>query len=107
MSEGAAAPLVREFSQASEAVAANADASVVVCEAPFAAELSAASYTPEANMTGNNDESRAFSIVNKGADGNGTTVMATMDMATGVNATDFNEMALTLSAVEGATEFAA
>jgi hypothetical protein len=91
-------PLVREIEQAADPVAADADLTTVIGEADFAGTVTAASYTPKANVTGNDAESRAISIVNKGADGNGTTVVATLDLATGVNLTDFNETALTLSA---------
>jgi hypothetical protein len=77
-------------------------------EAPYDGEVSAASYTPEANITGAaSPASRTLSIINKGADGNGTTVVASLELLSGVNLTDFNETALTLSAVEGATEVAA
>jgi hypothetical protein len=96
------APYIQTLQAQTEAVAAAADATIIVGRAPFAGTVTAVSYTPEANITGNDTESRAFSIVNKGADGNGTTVVATRDMATGVAATDFNEDALTLSVVAGA-----
>lgn len=68
-----------------------------VGKAPYAGVLAAASFTPEANVTGDNTNTRTLTIVNKGADGNGTTVMATLALATGVNLTDFNEQAFTLS----------
>lgn len=101
------APLVRKLEVTAPAVAANADADLTIGEAPFAGTVTGASYTPEANITGNDTESRAITIVNKGQDGNGTTVIATLDFATGVNATDFNESALTLSVVADATDVAA
>jgi hypothetical protein len=100
------APYLQTLQAQTEAVAAAADATIIVGRAPFAGTVTAASYTPEANITGNDAESRAFTVVNKGADGNGTTVVATRDMATGVAATDFNEDALTLSVVEGALDVA-
>jgi hypothetical protein len=87
------------------AVAAGSDADQTIAEMESDGTLAGASYTPEANITGNSTESRTLTIVNKGADGNGTTVMATLAYTTGVNSTDFNESAFTLSAVEGATEF--
>ena len=97
------APLNRTLQTTIPATAAAADYDQSLGEAPFAGTVSAASYTPEANITGNTTETRTLTIVNKGADGNGTTVVATLAYTTGVNATDFNEQAFTLSAVEGAT----
>lgn len=91
------APLSRTFSQLIPATAAGSDFEAVVCEAPFAGVLSAASYTPDSNMTGDNTETRTFSIINKAQDGNGTTSMASKAMVTGVDATDFNEVDMTLS----------
>lgn len=88
------------------AVAANADADQVLGEAPFDGTVISASCTPEANITGDTTETRTLSVVNKGADGNGTTVVATLAFVTNVNATDFNEQAFTLSAVAGALDVA-
>lgn len=101
------APLTRTLSTTLPATAAAADADQTLGEAPFAATVTAVSYTPEANITGNTTETRTLTVVNKGADGNGTTVVATLAYTTGVNATDFNEQAFTLSEVEGATTVAA
>lgn len=100
------APLVKRLEVTAPAVAAASDGDLTLGEAPFAGTVTSASYTPEANITGNTTETRTLTIVNKGADGNGTTVVATLAYTTGVNATDFNEQAFTLSAVEGATTVA-
>ena len=100
------APVVHTLKATVPAVAANATADQTIGEAPFAGTVTAASFTPEANITGDNTETRTLTIVNKGADGNGTTVVATLAFATGTNATDFNESAFTLSAVAGATTVA-
>lgn len=100
------APHVTTVTTPTDAVAASADAVTIVARAGFDGTVTAVSYTPEANITGNDAESRAFSLVNKGQDGNGTTVVATLDMATGVDMTDYNETALTLSAVADATDVA-
>src|SRR6187551_883620 len=88
------------------AVGAAVTTSTAILEAPFAGTVTAVSYTPVANITGDTTNTRTFTLVNKGADGNGTTVVATRAMITGQNATDFNEDALTLSVVEGATTIA-
>lgn len=100
------APLVRKVQGNIPATAQAATADQTLGEAPFAGTVSAASYTPEANITGDSTNSRTLTLVNKGADGNGTTVVATLAFTTGVNATDFNEQAFTLSVVEGATTVA-
>lgn len=92
------APYTQVLQAQTEAVAAGADGAVIVGRAPFAGTVTAASYTPEANITGNTTETRTFAVVNKGQDGNGTAAVASRAMATGANATDFNEDALTLSA---------
>lgn len=101
------APHVQTLKATVPATAAASDADQTIGEAPFAATVSGASFTPEANVTGNDTETRTLTIVNKGADGNGTTVVATLAFTNGVNATDFNESAFTLSAVSGATTVAA
>ena len=88
------------------AVAATTTTSTAILEVPFAGTVTAVSYTPVANITGNTTNTRTFTLVNKGGDGNGATVIATRAMITGVDATDFNEDALTLSVVEGATTIA-
>lgn len=89
------------------ATAAGADYDEGAWEATSDGKITGASYTPEANITGNSTDSRTMTLVNKGQDGNGATVMGTLAFTTGVNATDFNESAFTLSEVEGAVNFAA
>lgn len=91
-------PLTVELSSSTEAVAAGADATVIIGRAGFAGVVAAVTYTPEANITGNDTESRTYTLVNKGTDGNGTTIVATLAMVTGVNGVDFDEKAITLSA---------
>jgi hypothetical protein len=100
------APHVSRHQADVPAVAAGATSSVSVLECPYAGTVTSVTYTPVANMTGDTTNTRTFTLVNKGADGNGTTVIATRAMTTGVNATDFNEDALTLSVVAGATTVA-
>ena len=100
------APLIRKLQATIPATAAAADYDQSLGEAPFAGTVTSVSYTPEANITGADVESRTFTLVNKGADGNGTTVVATLAMTNGVNMADFDEKALTLSVVAGATTVA-
>lgn len=101
------APLVRTLEASAEALGATANGTVVVGEAPFAGTVTGVVYVPEADITGAaSPASRTFSLVNKGQDGNGTTVVATLAMVGGVNAADFDERAITLSVVAGATTVA-
>lgn len=98
------APLVETLEATVPAVGATADGDQSIGEAPFDGTVTGVSYTPEANITGANTETRTFTLVNKGSDGNGTTVVATLAMTNGVNATDFNESTMTLSVVADATD---
>lgn len=100
------APLVRTLTATVPAVAANADADQTVGEAPFAGTVTGVSYIPEAAITGNTTESRTLTLVNKGAAGAGTTVVATLAFITSVNGVAFDEKAFTLSVVAGATTVA-
>lgn len=97
------APLVRKLEATLPAVAAASDADQTIGEVPFDGTVTGISFTPEANITGNTTESRALTVVNKGLDGNGATVVGTLAYTTGVNGLDFDEQAFTLSAVAGAT----
>ena len=96
-------PLVQTYKGNLPATGATTDYDQGLVEAPFAGAVTSVSYTPEANITGDNTNSRTLTLVNTGSDGNGTTVMATLAFTTGVNATDFNENAFTLSVVANAT----
>lgn len=100
------APLVRKLQATIPATAAAADYDQSLGEAPFACTVTSVTYTPEANMTGADAESRTLTLVNKGVDGNGTTVVATLAFTNGINGSDFDEKAFTLSAVAGATTVA-
>lgn len=101
------APLSRTLEADLAAVAAGSDGDTIIGESPFAGVVTAATITFEANVTGDNTESRTFTVINKGVDGNGTTVVATLAMTTGVNALDYDEKAMTLSVVADATDVAA
>lgn len=92
------APYTQKLTQSAEAVAAGADATVIVGRAPFAGTVTAVSYAPEAAMTGNTTESRTFSLINKGQAGLGTTVIATLAMIATVNGVAFDDKTITLSA---------
>lgn len=99
-------PLVRTLQANVPAVGAAADGDQTIGEAPFAGTVTAVTYTPEANITGANTDTRTLTLVNKGADGNGTTVVATLALTSGVSASDFDEKTMTLSVVADATDVA-
>lgn len=97
MSSGAA-PLVRKLEATIPAAGAGVAQDQVIGEAPFAGTVTSVTFTPEANITGQATNYRTFRVVNKGADGNGTTTVASLvfDSAS-VAGLDFDELALTLS----------
>lgn len=78
-------------------VAAASDLTTVIGEVTEDATVTAVSYTPKADVSGANTETRTLTLINKGADGNGTTAIATLALTSGVNMSDFDEKALTLS----------
>lgn len=101
------APLDRTIETTVPAAGAAVAQDQVIGEAPFAGEVSAVTFTPEANITGQATNYRTFRVVNRGADGNGTTVVASLAFdGAGVTASDYDERAITLSAVAGATDVA-
>lgn len=100
------APLVGTMEVDTDAVAAAADASRVVGKAPYAGTVTAVTYTPNAQLTGADTDSRTLAVVNKGADGNGTTSVASKAFTSGVNANDFDETAITLSGTAANLEVA-
>lgn len=71
----------------------------VIGEAPFAGEVVEVTFTPEANLTANATNFRTFRVINKGQDGNGTTVVASFatDTVTTDDLSDFDEKAIPLS----------
>lgn len=92
------APLTKKIEANVANVAAGSDLSTIVGEAPFAGVVSGVTYTPKADLTGADTDSRTVSLVNKGTNGNGSTVVATLAFVAGVNASDFDEKTITLSA---------
>ena len=106
MSSGAA-PLVRKVEANVPAVTILATTVTQIGESPVDGSVTGVSYTPNANITGaDSPASRTCTLINKGQDGNGTTVVATLALTLGVNLTDFNETAATLSVVADATDVA-
>lgn len=75
-----------------------ADDTFALGPASFAGKVTSVTYTPEASSTGNDTHKRTYTLVNKGASGSGTTVIATLDLVTGVDLVAFDEKAATLTA---------
>lgn len=97
------APLVRSSQATLPALGAAVAGDQTVGEAPFDGTVTAVTFTPEAAITGDNTNTRTFTLVNKGQAGAGTTVVATLAFTTGNNGVAFDEKAFTLSVVAGAT----
>lgn len=92
------APLVRVIEADVPAVStAGNDDDSVLAQAPFDCTVTAVEYVPEAAITGAATNNRTVSLVNKGQAGSGTTTVASLTFDNGVNATAYNERALTLS----------
>lgn len=97
------APLSYDRWATAPAVSGGADATTVIAEAPFDGTVSAVTYAPVSAITGANTNTRLVQLVNKGQSGSGTTVVASLQFDSGVNAAASDEKAITLSAVAGAT----
>jgi hypothetical protein len=61
-------------------------------------------YVPKANITGANTDSRTLVLVNKGSDGLGTKVVATLALVNGVNAVAHKPLTIPLSSTVSDTE---
>lgn len=107
MANADAHPLVKAETGTIPGAAATTSYDQILAVADWDGELSAASFAPEASITGNTTNTRTLTIVNKGADGTGTTVMATIAFITGNNGVAYVPKDFVLSVVEGATSFEA
>lgn len=96
------APLRRGREFNAPAVAAASSANSPAGEVPFAGAVSGVTYTPQAAITGVNTNTRQIRLVNRGQDGSGSTVVASLQFDSGVNAPAYDERALNLSGVAGA-----
>ncbi|MGW3491787.1 hypothetical protein [Streptomyces sp. NPDC001054] len=91
------APFVQVIERNVPAVDTAADDDTILGQAPFAATVTKVEYVPEAAITGAATNNRSLSLVNKGQAGSGTTSVATLSLASGVNAAANDERAITLS----------
>lgn len=90
--------IVQKLRSTVPSVGATTTADQVVGEADQAGRVTSVSYTPEAAITGaNSPASRTFTLVNKGQDGTGSTTVATLALVSGVDCSQFDEKAVTLS----------
>lgn len=78
----------------------------VLGRAPFRCTVTGAYYLPSADVTGASTDNATLTVVNKGSDGNGTTVVAELALASGVNMADYDEKAITLSATAASLNLA-
>ncbi|PRX95577.1 hypothetical protein [Allonocardiopsis opalescens] len=93
-----AAPLQRVIEADVPAVStAGATDDTVIGQAPFDCTVTSVEYVPEAAITGAATNNRAVSLVNKGADGAGSTTVATLTFGSGTNAAANDDRDLTLS----------
>jgi len=90
------APHTTKLTGNSPSAIAAADAALHIGEAPYIGEITGVSYTPVADVTGDNTESRTLTLVNRGQTGAGVTVAATLAFVTGVDGTEDDELAFTL-----------
>jgi hypothetical protein len=98
------APLTQKLTADADAVAKGADGSISVGVAPFDGTVTSVTYTPPATLTGANTNSRTLSLINKGQSGSGSAVVAETAFTSGINATAFDEKALTLSGTSSKLE---
>lgn len=97
MSNSDAAPFTRILESSVIATSAGSDASFIIGVALEDEVVTAVSYIPVTTITGADTNSRTVAVVNKGAAGSGSTSVASLALTSGVNATAFDEKAVTLS----------
>lgn len=87
----------RTIAENQPAVATAASDTNILGEVKQDGTVSGVSYTPDASITGVNTNTRILRVVNRGQSGGGTTLVASLQFDSGVNATAGDEKALTLS----------
>lgn len=100
------APLVTAISRVVPNAAQAADASTPIGVAPFDGAVTAVQYIPDTAITGADTNTRTISLVNRGDDGTGTTVIATLTFEDGTDGAAFDAVTVPLSEVEDATAVA-
>ena len=90
-------PLQQVVQEDAPGAATAANASTVASRAPFAGTVSAVTYTPVTAITGADTNPRKVELINRGQSGSGTTVVASLQFDSGVNAAAMDEKTITLS----------
>lgn len=98
MSNEAQAPIVLRLVGSTPARAATVDGAEPIARVPFDATVVGVNFVARATLTGQDTETRALSLVNKGQGGAGTTAVASLAFPNAVVATAFDEKPLTNSA---------
>lgn len=93
----ASGPKTQTISARIIAQTAATTANATIGEAANPGTVTAVTFTPDAAITGATATKRTITLENRGQDGTGTTVIATLDLITGVNPAAFDEYAFTLS----------
>ena len=91
------APFSSGVTRNNPAVATASTSTVVVHSVARDGTIGGVMYTPLATVTGANTNTRKLELINKGTDGLGTTVIASLQFDSGTNATAFVPRSLTLS----------
>lgn len=108
MADSLKAPVTQRMSQRHAAIGtAGDDAETVLGVVKAAGVVSGVELVADGAITGAATNHRSYSIVNKGQDGLGTTVIATLAFDSGVDATAFKALAITLSATAANLDVAA
>jgi hypothetical protein len=97
-----AAPQQRRISARIGAQGAAVVSSEAIGDAPEDGTVAGASIVFDAAVVGNTANTRTLNLVNRGQDGTGGTVVATLALITGTNPAAMDEVAFVLSAVAGA-----
>ena len=101
------APFSRTLTKYNAPVAQGATKVATIGSALEAGIVTGVTYISDAAATGDATNNRVLSVINKGQDGSGTTVVATLTLLAGVNLVAFDAKNITLSEVDGATTVAA
>jgi len=101
------APLTDKFKENVANVAAGSDLTTIVAKARFTGTVTSVTYAPVAGITGADTNTRLVQLVNKGQNGSGSTVIASLQFNSGVNATAFDEKPITLSGTPANLDVAA
>lgn len=99
-------PYKRTFTAQAAALGTNVDGKTILGKAPFAGSVVAASFIPNAAITGVDTNTRRIAVENAGSNGAGTTEAAALQFNAAVNAVAFDEKSLTLAATAANRDFA-